>query len=101
VDKMKDAYEIKEKLRAYKPIIKERFKVKNIGIFGSFARGEQTLKSDIDILVEFDKEGKTFRNYMELKYFLEDLLGLEVDLVMIGAIKDELKETILKEVQYV
>jgi Predicted nucleotidyltransferases len=98
---MKDAYEIKEKLRAYKPIIKERFKVKNIGIFGSFARGEQTLKSDIDILVEFDKEGKTFRNYMELKYFLEDLLGLEVDLVMIGAIKDELKETILKEVQYV
>jgi len=98
---MKDTYEIKEKLRAYKPIIKERFKVKNIGIFGSFARGEQTLKSDIDILVEFDKEGKTFRNYMELKYFLEDLLGLEVDLVMIGAIKDELKETILKEVQYV
>jgi predicted nucleotidyltransferase len=98
---MKDAYEIKEKLRAYKPIIKERFKVKNIGIFGSFARGEQTLKSDIDILVEFDKEGKTFRNYMELKYFLEDLLDLEVDLVMIGAIKDELKETILKEVQYV
>jgi predicted nucleotidyltransferase len=98
---MKDAYEIKEKLRAYKPIIKERFKVKNIGIFGSFARGEQTLKSDIDILVEFDKEGKTFGNYMELKYFLEDLLGLEVDLVMIGAIKDELKETILKEVQYV
>jgi len=98
---MKDAYEIKEKLRAYKPIIKERFKVKNIGIFGSFARGEQTLKSDIDILVEFDKEGKTFRNYMELKYFLEDLLDLEVDLVMIGAIKDELKDTILKEVQYV
>jgi predicted nucleotidyltransferase len=98
---MKDTHEIKEKLRAYKPIIKERFKVKNIGIFGSFVRGEQTLKSDIDILVEFDKEGKTFRNYMELKYFLEDLLGLEVDLVMIGAIKDELKDTILKEVQYV
>jgi len=72
---MKDTYEIKEKLRTYKPIIKERFKVKNIGIFGSFARGEQTLKSDIDILVEFDKEGKTFRNYMELKYFLEDLLA--------------------------
>jgi len=67
---MKDAYEIKEKLRAYKPIIKERFKVKNIGIFGSFARGEQTLKSDIDILVEFDKEGKTFRNYMELNISL-------------------------------
>jgi predicted nucleotidyltransferase len=98
---MKDAHEIKEKLRAYKPIIKERFKVKNIGIFGSFVRGEQTLKSDIDILVEFDKEGKTFRNYMELKYCLEDLLSLEVDLVMIGAIKDELKDTILKEVQYV
>jgi predicted nucleotidyltransferase len=51
--------------------------------------------------VDFEREGKSFDNYMELKYFLEDLLGLEVDLIMKGALKDELKDTILKELIYV
>ena len=69
--------------------------------FGSYVRGEETFISDIDILVDFEKKGKTFDNYMELKYFLEELLGLEVDLVMKGALKEELKDVILKEVIYV
>jgi predicted nucleotidyltransferase len=93
--------EIKKKLVEIKPILQEKYKVKEIGIFGSYVRGEETSSSDIDILVDFEREGKSFDNYMELKYFLEDLLGLEVDLIMKGALKDELKDTILKELIYV
>jgi len=98
---MKDVNELREILQNYKSIIRERFKVKEIGIFGSFVRGEQTEKSDVDILVDFEKEGKTFDNYMELKYFLEELLSLKVDLIMKGALKKELKDRILSEVLYV
>jgi len=98
---MKDIKEIKAILETCKPILKERFKVQEVGVFGSFARGEETLKSDVDILVDFEKEGKTFDNYMGLKYFLEELLGLKVDLVMKGALKGELRDIILSEVVYV
>ncbi len=98
---MKDIKEIKAILEACKPILKERFKIKEIGVFGSFVRGEETLNSDVDILVDFEKEGKTFDNYMELKYFLEELLGLKVDLVMKGALKGDLKNIIMSEVVYV
>ena len=98
---MKDINEIKKRLEDYKPIIKEKFKIKEIGIFGSFVRGEESTKSDIDILVDFEKDVKTFGNYIELKYFLQKLLGLEVDLIMKGALKKELKDAILSEVLYV
>jgi len=98
---MKDINEIKTILETYKLIIKGRFKIKEISIFGSFVRGEETVKSDIDILVDFEKEGKTFDNYMDLKYFLQELFGLEVDLIMKGALKEELKDMILREVLYV
>jgi len=98
---MKDSKEIKAILETYKGILKERFKIKEIGVFGSFVRGEETSKSDVDILVDFEKEGRTFDNYMDLKYFLEELLGLEVDLVMKGALKGDLKNIILSEVIYV
>jgi predicted nucleotidyltransferase len=98
---MKRLEDIKRKLVEIKPILQEKYKVKEIGIFGSYVRGEETTSSDIDILVDFEREGKSFDNYMELKYFLEDLLGLEVDLIMRGALKDELKDTILKELIYV
>jgi len=98
---MKYINEIKKRLGDYKPIIKEKFKIKEIGIFGSFGRGEESTKSDIDILVDFEKDVKTFGNYIELKYFLQKLLGLEVDLIMKSALKKELKDAILSEVLYV
>ena len=59
--------------------IKERFHVKRIGLFGSFARGEETGTSDVDIMVEFEQP--TFDNFMKLAFFLEDLLGRKVELV--------------------
>lgn len=59
--------------------IKERFHVKRIGLFGSYARGEETESSDVDIMVEFEQP--TFDNFMKLAFFLEDLLGRKVELV--------------------
>ena len=64
-------------------------------------RNEATPKSDVDILVDLEEEGKTFDNYMDLKFFLEEQLGLEVGLVTKGAIKKDLKKIILSEVVYV
>lgn len=76
------------------------FGVKNIGLFGSFARGEQTDHSDIDILVEFHNDQKTFDNFMDLKFFLEDMLGRKVDLVILEAVKPDLKSSINGSVRY-
>jgi hypothetical protein len=78
-------------LREHEPEIKKRFGVAKIGIFGSFIRGEERPDSDVDVLVTFRKDGETFNNYMECKFYLEDLFGRKVDLVMKGAIKKRLK----------
>lgn len=76
----------------------EKFKVKEIGIFGSYIRGEEFEKSDVDILVEFyDPIGWEF---IDLKEFLEEILDKEVDLVTVRALKPRLKDKILKEVVY-
>ena len=73
--------EIIDLLRSHAGDIKARFSVKRIGLFGSYARGEQKASSDIYILVEFEKP--TFRNFMDLSIYLEDLFGREVDPVMV------------------
>ena len=77
------------------------FGVQRIGLFGSYLRGEQGPESDIDILVEFREGMKTFDNYMELKFFLEELLGCKVDLVIKEAVKPRMRPYILKGVRYV
>jgi uncharacterized protein len=87
-------------LRQHEPELKQRFGVAKIGIFGSFARGEERLESDVDVLVTFRKGEETFGHYMDCKFFLEDLFGRKVDLVMNGAIKKRLKPSILGEVVY-
>ncbi|MDD3248307.1 MAG: nucleotidyltransferase family protein [Methanosarcina sp.] len=81
-------------------MIKEKFGVKRIGIFGSFVRGEEKAGSDIDVLVEFDETKTTFDNYMDLKFYLEDLFKREVDLVIESSIKPRLKDNIMREVVY-
>ena len=80
--------------------LQEQYFVKTLGIFGSYARREATENSDLDILVEFNGE-LTFRNYMDLKFFLEDLFDLKVDLVIKEDIKPQIKNQILKETVYV
>jgi len=75
--------------------------VKNIGIFGSFVRGEQMPSSDIDILVEFLPEQHTFDNFMELAFFLEELLGQKVELVTTESLSPHIGPHILREVERV
>ena len=83
-----------EMLKKHDNAIKQKYGVKKIGVFGSFARGEGRKDSDIDVLVEFKDSFETFDNYMELKFFLEDLFGRKVDLVTIEALRPQLKEDI-------
>ena len=82
---MKSLEEIESILSDHKRGLRERFKVKEIGIFGSYARNEQTEDSDVDILVEFEEPiGLEFVHLAEL---LESILEMKVDLVSRGAIK--------------
>lgn len=72
-----------------------RFGVKSLGLFGSVARGEATAASDLDFVVEFERN--TFDAYMGLKEFLEGLFGCPVDLVLAHTLKPRLREPVLRE----
>lgn len=75
-----------------------KYGVKEIGIFGSVAKGEAGKKSDIDVPVELKE--KTFDNCMDLKFFLEVAFGRKVDLALSDGLKSELAERIFKETVY-
>lgn len=87
-------------LREHEPELKRRFGIAKIGIFGSFARGEERPESDVDILVMFRDGKKTFDNFMGTKFYLEDLFKRKVDLVTDAALKPLIREPILQEVVY-
>jgi len=91
--------EVKRILIENKPFLQERFKVKELGIFGSYVRGENKSGSDIDILVDFTEPVSLFE-FMELEEFLTELLGVKVDLVMKGGLKRRIKARILAEAVY-
>lgn len=97
---MKTFEEVRKILLEHKEEITEKYKVKKIGLFGSYVRGEQKEESDVDVLVEFEEGYKTFDNYMDLKFFLESLFSASVDLLIESAIKPRLKPYIFDEVQY-
>lgn len=79
--------------------LQERYGVTKIGIFGSFARGEDQSASDVDILVAFAAPVNLF-TFLELKEYLETLLEREVDLVTKNALKPLIRDSILEEVTY-
>jgi len=78
----------------------EKYGVKKIGLFGSYAKNKENENSDVDVLVEFKKGNKTFDNYMDLKFYLEDTLNKEVDLVIDENIKEDIKREILGSARY-
>jgi predicted nucleotidyltransferase len=91
--------ELENKLRSLKPELSEKFFVDRIGYFGSYSKNEQNENSDIDILVDFSKPlGWEFFDLQEL---LEKELNIKVDLLSSKAIKEQLREDILKHVKYV
>lgn len=81
-----------------RPELAERFTVKRIGLFGSFARGDQSARSDLDIIVEMAEP--TFDHYMDLKFRLEEVLARPVDLVLADTIKPRIKPLIEREIVY-
>lgn len=87
-----------ERLREALPEFQERYGVKTLGIFGSYLRGEERRKSDLDILVEFEERPLTLFQFIHLQNSLSDLLGVEVDLVEKGALKPAIGRRILEEV---
>jgi hypothetical protein len=89
--------DVRQKIRNLKPIIRERYKVKTIGVFGSYVRGEAKEKSDLDVLVEFS-EPISLLKFVELENFLSDSIGVKVDLVMKNALKPRIGKHILEEV---
>lgn len=77
------------------------FGVKKIGLFGSYAKNQQTDDSDIDFIVEFEKDKKSYSSYIKLAFFLEDLFGRKVDLLTNKSLSPYLGPRILNETEYV
>ena len=96
---MRTKEEILKILRKELPFIRSKFKVRKIGLFGSYARGDQGEASDVDILVEFE-EPVGFFKFIELEDYLSEKLRAKVDLVTPDALKPLIKPHVIKEVIY-
>ena len=97
---MKTIEDIKKNLNNQKSVLKEKYNVRRMGLFGSFVRGEQTNDSDVDIIVDYAETPSLF-SMIELEQYLEKVLDMKVDLVTMKGIKPRLKEHIIKEVDYI
>ena len=93
--------EIEHFLSEHMNLFREQYKVKQLGIFGSTARNENSEESDLDLLVEFETGEATFDHYMSLKFYIEDNLGVKVDLVTKAALRKEYRDQVLEETRYV
>lgn len=89
--------EIMRILKDHSDILK-KYRVRKIGLFGSYVRGEQKNRSDIDFIVEFEEP--TFDNFMELLFSLEKLLGKKVDLVTNGSLSPYIRPYVEKEIKW-
>lgn len=96
---MKNLEEIREVLEQHKQELEETYKVKEIALFGSYVRGDQNEKSDLDVLVKF-REPVGFL-FIHLADFLEELLGMKVDLVTEEGIKPNRWKYIKEDLTYV
>lgn len=90
--------EILQRLQEHQKEMATRFSVRRIGLFGSYLRGNESEKSDIDLIVDLSEP--TFDHYMDLKFYLEALFKKPVDLVLSDTIKPRLKPVIQKEAAY-
>jgi len=90
---------IKETLRNLEEEVRKRYRAEIVGPFGSYVRGEQKDTSDVDILVRF-LEGATLFDFVGLADFLEEKLGIKVDIVPVDTIRKEIREQVMKEAVY-
>ena len=91
-----DLAQLIESLRQQLPLLKERYRVESLGVFGSYVRHEQRPDSDLDVLVTFH-EAPSLLKFIELENHLSDVLGVKIDLVMKDALKPHIGQYILNE----
>jgi predicted nucleotidyltransferase len=96
---MKTIEDIRDTLSENRENLEARYNIKSIGVFGSYARGTQRKRSDVDVLVEF-RRTVDFFEFLRLEEYLKELLGVKVDLVSKGALKPYIGKSILEEVVY-
>ncbi len=99
MEDMLTAQDLETKLKEIQPYLRDKFQVKEVGYFGSFAENKQTEESDIDILVEFSTTPGW--EFFSLEEYLENAFNRKIDLVTKTALKARLKEQILKQVKYI
>jgi uncharacterized protein len=97
---MKKLTAIKKIIRDHKALLRDRYNINRIGVFGSYARGDTHSGSDVDVLVEFS-EPISLIQLVSLENYLTDIVGLKVDVVPKDDIRKELKDTILKDAVFV
>lgn len=97
---MKTLEEIKQTLRETKPLLQEQYRVTELGIFGSYARGEQTQTSDVDVLIDYDQAPTLFK-LVELRDYLTEVIEMKVDVVTKNGLKSRIRERVLSEVVYI
>lgn len=98
---MAELEQIKQKLNQNLNQLKQHYHITQLGIFGSYIRGENTTNSDLDILVEFDSQARFgLLTFCELENHLSELLTVKVDLVMKDGLKPYIGKNILQEVVY-
>lgn len=89
---------IKQKIALHKDYLQKTYGVKEIGIFGSFARGDNDANSDIDISIELNRKVQVgFFGFARMKFYLENVLGKRVDLVIKSGIKPLIRDRILSQ----
>lgn len=98
---MKTVAEIKKILNDNMSLLREKCQIRQIGIFGSYLKNEQTDESDLDLLVEFENDSQiSLIDYIRIENLLTDLLGVKVDLVEKSALKPRIGKRVLQEVSY-
>lgn len=94
-----DIEDLKKKLKELKPTLRKEFKVKSIGIFGSYIKGSRREESDLDILVEFEEDAElSLLDFIKIENYLSEILEVRADLVEKGTLKPRIDRNILKEV---
>jgi predicted nucleotidyltransferase len=97
---MKTFDELRQILSLQKQSLRENYQITEIGIFGSYARGEETELSDVDILVDYET-APTFIMLVELRDYLSQLFGLKVDVITKNGLKPRIRERVLAEAIYI
>jgi uncharacterized protein len=86
-------------LKKHKEELKKRYNIKEIGVFGSYVRGEDKVKSDLDILIEFEEDADVdLLKFVNMENYLSEIIGIKVDLVEKSGLKTRIGKHILKEV---